>query len=134
MNNQPKRPVRRTTNHKNHTKDSNFSLFAAIIIAILALVNYKMFSMIITDNPTPVVINNNVNQQVEEQKPVDPFEEELARDFTTVTVNSSDTKTGNLVLINNTHAFDFNASPLAIQKQELLDIACKALEGEDLQI
>lgn len=122
MNNQPKRPVRKTTRRPQGSNDGNFSLFAAIIIAVLALVNYKIFSSIITDNPTPIIINNNVTQTQTEEEPVDPFQEELARDFTTVTVSNGDTKSGNLVLVNNTHAFDFDAVPLAVQKQEPVSI------------
>lgn len=124
MNNQPKRPVRKNTSRPQGSGGGNFALFAAIIIAVLALVNYKIFSMIITDNPTPIIINNNTSQtQTQtEKEPVDPFDEELARDFTTITVNSSDTKAGNLVLVNNTHAFDFDASPLVVKKQEPVSI------------
>lgn len=124
MNNQPRRPSPKSTRRVKNSKDSNFSLVAAIIIAILALVNYKMFSMIITDNPTPVIItdNNDQNQPTVEEKPVDPFEEELARDFTVINVNADDTKTGNLILVNNTHAFNSSISPMALENREFVSI------------
>ena len=121
MNNQQNRPVRRTVTRTAVKKD-NFSIFAAITIAILALVNYRMFSMIITDNPTPVNVVVTQTQPEVEKKPVDPFEEELARDFVTISANADDTKNGNLILVNNTHAYNPGVSPLAVPLRELVSI------------
>ena len=96
----------------------NSGVIIGILIVVLVLINYKLFSMIITKNPESIHINpnNNVkNEQTEAEKALAAIEKDIANNFISLSVSEDDTKSGNLILVNNSHAFSFDASPVMVK-------------------
>ncbi len=124
----------RSNGMPNNVGSSNFSTAAVVVIAVLLLINYKIFSSVIT-NQVPVPVADNVNSGQTDNtstEPQNPYAEEIARDFVPITVTNEDTRCGNLILVNNTHAFDFEASSTLCGSEELVSIG--ALKTNDYYI
>ncbi len=101
---------------------SNFTLISIIVISVLVIVNFKIFSGIITDNPDIDIIYNREEDPAakEEAKRLAALQKELETSFVEFTASGDDTKCGNLVLVNNSTAFSFDASPRIVVKQPLV--------------
>lgn len=108
---------------------SNFTIICVIFIALLLLANFKIFSMIITGNPDTVTVPDEISEQkrIEEAKSESEIalENDIKNNFTTIPVSFDDTKRGNLVLVGNDNAYDFNASPTAVKNEPLVSIFSK---------
>lgn len=116
MNNNPNRRVRRG----GYT--SNFTLVCLFAIAVLVIINAKIYSGIITENPDIDIIYNREEDPAakEEAKRLAALQKELETSFVEFTAVSDDTKAGNLVLVNNSTAYSFDASPRIVTKQALV--------------
>ena len=90
-----------------------------IIIAVLLFINYQVFSEIIIENPTTVSTTSPDTAPVVKE---DPMEKDIRENFVTVSALNSDTKCGNLVLVDKTHPFDFDASTTLFETEELKSI------------
>lgn len=101
---------------------SNFTIICVCIIAVLVIVNFNIYSGILSENP---------DVRIEYKREEDPeakeraarekaLQTELETSFVKVTGSSDDTKHGNLVLVNNHTAFKFDASPKVVKKHSLV--------------
>lgn len=103
---------------------STATLLCLAICAILVFVNYKIFSNVITDNPdtvqkAPLDPEAEALMQTENEAKL-ALERDIKNNFIEIEVNADDTKAGNLVLVNNTHAFSFDSVPSKVKKEELV--------------
>lgn len=122
MNNQNTRSQRRRQNMRPQNGGGNFGMIAVIIIALLLFTNYQIYSGIIVPNPE-TTINVNVSGGNSTVTPSeDPMEKDIRENFVTVSALNSDTKCGNLVLVDKTHPFDFDASTTLFETEELKSI------------
>lgn len=102
---------------------SNYTLFCCAAILLLILANFKIFSGIITGNPDTFTEAPETFEQPLENEPSESeiaIQKELETSFEKIPVSFGDTKRGNLVLINNEFAYDFNASTTIIENEQLV--------------
>jgi len=103
----------------------SYNTAALVICFILAAVNFKIFSMIITDNSSlekkPVTSVQQSTEPTEEEKQA-LIKKDIEQNFTTINVTADDTKRGNLILVNAAHPYSFEAVPSAVQVQEPVTI------------
>lgn len=132
MNNNQRPPVRRqpSQNRPQGTRQgggytSNFTIIAVVIIAVLVVINVRIFSGIITDNPDVVTLLNRENDKatVEMKQKQEQIQRDLKTNFDKITVSADDVKCGNLVLVNNDYAFSFDASPKVVAKEALVSFS-----------
>lgn len=120
MNNQQKQMRNRDYN-KTPSPSGNKGVIIGIFIVVLVLINYKLFSNIITDNPETVYINPLTAEQQsaldEAEKAKRAIQMDIDNNFISLKVNADDTKSGNLILVNNDFAYKFDASPLAVKRE-----------------
>ena len=98
----------------------SYNTIGLVVCAVLVLINLKIFSSIITDNEKVVSKKDPVQQsQSKETKAETPkdgetlLKEDIENNFTTITATKADTQKGNLILVNSTHAYNFEATPKA---------------------
>lgn len=116
MNNNPKRRAPRG----GYT--SNFTLVCLLVIAVLAVINVKIFSGIIAENPEVDIIYQRAEDPAvkEEAKKKAALERELETSFVKVTASADDVKSGNLVLVNNHTPYSFETSPKVVAKSPMV--------------
>ena len=126
MNNNQRGPERRQGGAPKGSYTSNFTIICVIIIVLLVLANFKILSGIITKNPETVTVPD---AAVLGQTPADTrsesekaLEADLKNNFTTVPAAFDDTKRGNLILVGNDNAFDFEAETKAVANEALVSI------------
>ena len=128
MNNRQMRPSRQS-NVPAGSYTSNFTIICVIFICVLLLANFKIFSSIITGNPeiitTPVAISEEKRVEDSKTESEKALEADIKNNFARVNVSFDDTKAGNLILVGNNNAFDFNSSPRAVVKHPLVSIFSK---------
>ncbi|MBQ7399995.1 MAG: M15 family metallopeptidase [Clostridia bacterium] len=101
---------------------SNFTLVCLLLIAVLTVINIKIFSGIIAKNPEVDIVYNRAEDPAvkEEAKKQAALQKELETSFIELSVSVDDTKAGNLVLVNNSNAYSFEASPKIVPKSPLV--------------
>lgn len=101
---------------------SNFTLICLVVISVLVIINFNIYSGIITGNPdVDIIFNREENPaEKEEAKKKAALQKELETSFVEFTASADDTKCGNLVLVNNSSAFSFDASPRIVKKSPLV--------------
>ncbi len=124
-NNRSVPPQKRQRQVRRGSYTSNFTIVCLLIIAVLVFVNVKLFSSVITGNPDTVSVMNRDNdpQAIEQAQKQEAIKRDLKTNFSQITVSADDTKCGNLILVNNDAAFSFDASPKAVQKEELVSFS-----------
>ena len=132
MNNNQRPPVRRQPSQNRSQRrrqtggyTSNFTIVAVLVIAVLVVINVRIFSGIITDNPDTVTIVNRENdpEAIEMKQKQEAIKRDLKTNFVQITVSGDDVKCGNLILVNNDNAFSFDASPKAVTKEALVSFS-----------
>ena len=106
--------------HKSGGYTSNFTIVAFLVIAVLIIINVRIFSGIITENPNIMTVVNRENdpEAIEMKQKQEAIKRDLKTNFTQITVSAEDTKAGNLILVNNDYAYSFDASPKFVVKEE----------------
>ena len=103
---------------------STETLFCFAIAAILILINFRIFSGIITENPDKIqtipVDADTEARIIAEDQAKNALEKDIQNNFIEIDVNADDTKVGDLVLVNNTHPFSFDSVPSKVKKEELV--------------
>ena len=96
-----------------------------LVCAVLVAVNFLVFSNIITDNPVDEALVSGKGAQsaetvekMQEDKAAQALKQDIANNFIKISVNEDDTKAGNLILVNNSHAYKFDSVPSAVKKSE----------------
>ncbi len=118
--------IKMNNNHRPQRRQrgytSNFTLVCLLVIGILAVINIKIYSGIITQNPDVDIIYKRAEDpaQKEEAKKQAALEKELETSFVQMTASADDTKSGNLILVNNTFAYSFETSPKVVPKSPLV--------------
>lgn len=104
---------------------SNFTLVCLLLIAVLVVVNINIYGGIITDNPKTLTVINREDdpEAVAAKQAQERIQRDLKTNFDTITVTSDDAKSGNLVLVNNYNAFNFDTSPKIVVKEELVSFS-----------
>lgn len=122
-----RRPAKKTPQKAADNGGINIS-YNTVLLAVclvLAIVVFKVFSMIITGNEslkekiyTPAISDSEKQalQQAERIK------KDIEENFITVTVSQSDTKRGDLILVDSTHAYDFEAVSTLVPDEEAITI------------
>lgn len=101
---------------------SNFTLVCLLVICVLVIINVKIFSGIIAENPDVDIIYKRAEDPAakEEAKKQAALERELETSFVLVTASADDTKSGNLILVNNNTSYSFETSPKVVAKSPLV--------------
>lgn len=101
---------------------STSTLLCIIVFAVLAVSVILIFSRIITKSPEKVITVNTVQTvnpvTAEAEKALQAIKTDIENNFVKIKVGNDDTKAGNLVLVNNTHAYTFDPSPKLVNKPE----------------
>ena len=118
MNNNQRQPERQQVRKPQRGYTSNFTLVCILIILVLAVVDIKIFSGIITENPDVVTIyeRDEDPEAKERAKKEAALKKELETSFVEFTAGEGDTKSGNLVLVNNEFAYAFDSMPKIVAK------------------
>lgn len=118
MNNNSRQPSRART--KGYT--SNFTLICLFVIVVLVVINVNIYSGIITENPDVDIIYQRAEDPAEKEraKKEAALQKELETSFVEFVANTDDTKSGNLILVNNDFAYSFETSPRVVTKSPLV--------------
>ncbi len=96
------------TERQINMKNQNTTTIAAVLIVIMLIVNFNLFNRIVTDN-VPENLVQNIPVETPEEAAVRLIEDDIKNNFTDLDAKACDTKCGELVLVDSTHAFDFEA-------------------------
>lgn len=100
----------------NSSYNQNKKTFIVVLIIFALIGNYTIFSKIIT-NQVPKADYSKYEQVIKEDSPEEKLRKDLQNNFVTVSANMSDTKCGELILINTSHAYDFDAKTSLFSQQ-----------------
>ena len=123
MNNHSPRTSRNDRYYRN--SNDNSIIICTLIIVVLAVVNIKIFSQIITGNPDVITLatRETTAEEIELAQKQEAIKRDLKTNFTQITVTTEDTKAGNLILVNNDYAYSFDSSPKVVPKEELVSFS-----------
>ena len=123
----PSQPVRRQppSRQRSGGYTSNSTIICILIIAVLVVVNIRVFSGIITENTDTLTIVDRTNdpQNIEMAQKQEAIKRDLKTNFVQITVSADDVQSGNLILVNNDYAYKFDASPKAVSKETLVSFS-----------
>ncbi len=100
----------------NQSYNQNKKTFIVVLIIFALIGNYTIFSKIITKE-VPKADYSKYEQVIKEDSPEQKLAKDLQENFTILTANASDTKCGELILVNTAHAFDFDAKTSLFSQQ-----------------
>lgn len=92
----------------------NLNTVLAVLITVMLVVDFGIFKKIVTDSVPQADYENNSGTESEqtltpEQKAERDRLYDIEQNYTDISALSSDTKCGELILVNKAHEFDFNA-------------------------
>ena len=131
MNNNGGRPERRPDNRQRQANVQNsginisYNTISLVVILAMLLVNFRVFSMIITSNDTLEAKIAVPEISYEEQRELDRIEaqkKDIEQNFIEIPVTFEDTKKGNLILVNSTHEYIFDAVTSVVKDDEAVTI------------
>ena len=124
-------PVRKAPSDNRQPQPQNsginisYNTICLVICFVMLIVNFKVFSMIITSNDSLGSIIYKPEISFEEQKRLDEqaaLKKDIQENFTTISVSFEDTKRGDLILINSTNEYSFEAVTTAVSDVDAVTI------------
>ncbi len=93
----------------------NKNTFLCVIITCLIFANFFIYSKVITDTIPDAVYPNYVSEETDAENGKQDDSNSVPDNITYLTVNTADTKSGDLVLVNTTHPFAFDNNPSVVR-------------------
>ncbi len=90
-------------------KSRNLTAFVSVLITIMLVVNFNIYSKIVTHSVPEANYTSDSSDTVKEPTPEELLQADIQNNFTDIEATAPDTKCGELVLVNKTNQYDFDA-------------------------
>ena len=103
----------------------SYNTVCLVLCLVFALVNFKVFSMIITSNDTlktKIAIPDVSIEQQKEKERQEALKKDIEENFVPLAVTYEDTKKGNLILVDPNHAYSFDTVATAFSDPDAVTI------------
>ncbi|MBP3580782.1 MAG: M15 family metallopeptidase [Clostridia bacterium] len=113
------------TSSNNTGINISYNTVCLVLCLAFALVNLRVFSLIITSNDTlkakiaVPVISEEEQRKIDEQERI---KKDIEENFITIPVSFDDTRRGNLILVNDTHEYSFDAISTVVADEQAITI------------
>ena len=103
----------------------SYNTICLVICFALLLVNAKVFSMIVTGNESldaKIVVPVISEEEQQRLNELERIKNDVQNNYTPITVTDDDTKRGNLILVDSTHEYSFDAVSTLVHDEEAVTI------------